>query len=139
APGAVTVIGPLVAAVRPLLLACSVYPLPTALIVSPANVATPLTALTVNVPPSVAPPGLLASDSVTGPLKLLLRLPKASWASTVSPNPPPLVTTPGGPDVIESCETGKPMTLKTSVVVSMSPSPPTTKPYVPGLSIVRPL
>ena len=37
--------------------------------VSPENVATPLVAVTVSVPPSVAPPGLFASATVTVPLK----------------------------------------------------------------------
>ena len=49
------------------------------------NVATPWFAVTVSVPPSVAPPGLFASATVTVPLKEDSRLPELSSASTVRP------------------------------------------------------
>ncbi len=57
AGGAVTSIADEVVAVSPLLSAWIVYPLATSLSVKPENVATPATALTVSVPPSVAPAG----------------------------------------------------------------------------------
>ena len=70
--------------VRPEAVAWSVSPTPGALMVTPVNVATPLTAVAVSVPPNVAPPGLAASASVTLPVKLVARLPAASSASTVN-------------------------------------------------------
>ena len=45
--------------------------------VSPENVATPPDAVTVSVPPSVAPPGLLASATVTVPLKEVIEVARA--------------------------------------------------------------
>ena len=45
--------------------------------VSPENVATPPDAVTVSVPPSVAPPGLFASATVTVPLKEVIEVARA--------------------------------------------------------------
>ena len=53
--------------------------------VRPEKVATPPDAVTVSVPPSVAPPGLFASATVTVPLKEESRLPELSSAWTVRP------------------------------------------------------
>ena len=64
--------------------------------VSPEKVATPPDAVTVSVPPSVAPPGLLASATVTVPLKEVIRLPELSSAWTVRPKGLPAVTLAGG-------------------------------------------
>ncbi len=49
---------------------------------TPANVATPPTAATVVVPPSVVLPGLAPSASVTLPVKPVTRLPNPSTAFT---------------------------------------------------------
>ena len=46
----------------------SVYPDAAFVSESPENVATPFVAVAVSVPPSVPPPGLLPSDTVSGPL-----------------------------------------------------------------------
>ena len=72
--------------------------------VSPEKVATPLDAVTVSVPPRVAPPGLLASATVTVPLKEEMGLPELSSASTVRPNGLPAVTLAGGCCVTTSCD-----------------------------------
>ena len=64
--------------------------------VSPEKVATPPDAVTESVPPSVAPPGLLASATVTVPLKDESRLPELSSAWTVRPKGVPAVTLAGG-------------------------------------------
>ncbi len=72
----------LVTAVKPVALAVSVYPVPVLLRLKSKNVATPLTAVTGVVPPSVAPPGLLPSATLTLPAKLVARLPSASSART---------------------------------------------------------
>ena len=64
--------------------------------VSPENVATPSVAVAVSVPPSVAPPGLFASTTVTVPLKEVTGLPELSSASTVRPKGLPAVTLLGG-------------------------------------------
>ncbi len=64
--------------------------------VSPEKVATPLEAVAVSVPPRVAPPGLLASATVTVPLKVVMGLPELSSAWTVRPKVLPAVTLEGG-------------------------------------------
>ena len=64
--------------------------------VSPENVATPLDAVTDSVPPSVAPPGLFASATVTVPLKEAIGLPELSSAWTVTPKGLPAVMLVGG-------------------------------------------
>ena len=69
------------------------------------KVTTPLTALTVTVPPSVLLPGLLDRAAVTPPEKLGVTFPSASSAVTVKPNPLPAVTVAGGWPVISSCVT----------------------------------
>src|SRR3989441_8989974 len=56
------------------------YPLPVSLRVKSTNVATPFTAATVVVPPSVLPPGLLPSATVTLPVKLGTGFPAGSSA-----------------------------------------------------------
>jgi hypothetical protein len=101
-PGA-TEIALEVVELSPLLVTAKVYPLPTLLSVKPENVATPLAAETVTVPPSVLPPGSLDRATVSLPLKLVATLPWASSAVTVKPKPAPAVTLDGGCVVIESC------------------------------------
>src|SRR5690606_11449451 len=64
---------------NPLALACKVYPLPGLSTVSVEKVATPATADTVLVPPSVAPPGLAPNATVTWLVALVTGLPSASW------------------------------------------------------------
>ena len=81
---ALTVNGALVAPVSPLLPATSVMPVPGALTERSANRATPFTAVTVAVPPSVAPAGLLPSAMVMAPVNALAGLPKLSCASTAT-------------------------------------------------------
>ena len=73
----------LVALARPLALALavSVY-LPTSLILRSANVATPLAAGTVVVPPSVVPVGFVPSAIVTSPVKLATTFSRVSNAVT---------------------------------------------------------
>ena len=53
--------------------------------VRPEKVATPFVAVAVSVPPRVAPPGLLASATVTVPLNEVSTLPELSSAVTVRP------------------------------------------------------
>ncbi len=81
----------------------SKYPLPTLLSVRPGKLATPLVAETVSVPPSVLLPGLLASATVSLPVKPVATLPSASSAVTVKPNPLPVVMVVGGWPVISNC------------------------------------
>ena len=64
--------------------------------VSPENVATPWLAVTVSVPPSVAPAGSFASATVTVPSKDDSRLPELSSASTVRPKGVPAARLAGG-------------------------------------------
>lgn len=72
----------LVAEVRPLLDAISVYPLPDLLTERPLKVATPCVAFTVATPSKVPPPGLAPMATVAGPAKLKPRLPPTSSACT---------------------------------------------------------
>ncbi|PYO97626.1 MAG: hemagglutinin, partial [Gemmatimonadetes bacterium] len=62
--------------------AVSVYPLPTLSMLNVENDATPFTAAMVTVPESVPPPALLAMETVTLPVKLVIVLPSASCALT---------------------------------------------------------
>src|SRR5439155_1675868 len=73
----------LVAAARPVLVALRVYPVPVLLIDRSPKVATPLTALTVDVPLSVAPPGLVPKATVMEALLPVTVLPKAPCTMTV--------------------------------------------------------
>ena len=73
--------GPLVV-VSPVADAVSVYPLPTLSMLNVENDATPFTAAMVTVPESVPPPALLAMETVTLPVKLVIVLPSASCALT---------------------------------------------------------
>ena len=82
----------------------------------------PLTALAVSVPPSVAPPGLLASDSVTPPVNVGSMLPHTSSAATSTENAAPAVTVPGGSPVTASPAAGMAVTSKASVVIEAMPS-----------------
>ena len=63
----------------------------------------PWLAVTVSVPPSVAPPGLFASATVTVPLKEVSMLPELSSASTVRPKGVPAARLAGGCCVTTSC------------------------------------
>ena len=72
--------------------------------VSPENVATPLAAVAVSVPPKVALPGLFASATVTVPSNEVIGLPELFSAVTVRPNPLPAVTLAGGCCVTTSCD-----------------------------------
>ena len=69
----------------------------------PENIATPLLAETVSVPPKVLLPGLAAKATVSLPVKPVATFPSASSAVTVNPNPLPAVTVAGGGVVIKSC------------------------------------
>ncbi len=71
--------------VNPAELATTVYPVPTLLSVNALNVATPPTALTLTVPPSVEPPGFEPIASVTVPTKPGMGLLLASRAVTMKP------------------------------------------------------
>src|SRR5690349_10723385 len=71
---------PLVAVLKPVAVAVSQYPLPVLSRVRSPKLATPFTAATVVVPPSVLPPGLLPNDTVTLPVKVGTRLFAASSA-----------------------------------------------------------
>ncbi len=64
--------------------------------VRPSKTATPSLAVTVSVPPSVAPVGLLASAMVTVPLKDGSTWPAGSSAATTTPNWSPAMTWAGG-------------------------------------------
>ena len=81
APGS-TVKALLVAPVRPPELAASVYPAPLLFDERVPKVATPATALTVVVPPSVLPPGLVPMAIVIEAVEVVTRLPSASRTST---------------------------------------------------------
>src|SRR2546428_7910911 len=72
----------LVAEVKPLTLAASVYPVPVLLRLKSTNVATPFTAATGVVPLRIAPPGFVPSAIVTLPVKLGTGFPAASSAVT---------------------------------------------------------
>src|SRR5262249_49282143 len=76
--------GLLVVPVRPALAALSVYPVPPLFNFKLLNVATPATALTVVVPLSVAPPGLVPIEIVTAAVLLVTTLPLASCTCTVT-------------------------------------------------------
>src|SRR5262245_53564479 len=73
---------PLVASERPRDAACNVYPLPALSVFKADDTATPFTADTDWVPPSVPPAGLLAIPTVTVPVRGVAVLPKASRAAT---------------------------------------------------------
>src|SRR5262249_55644596 len=91
-----TVMALVVALSTPLAETWSVQPEAALVRVRSEKVATPWLAVTVSMPPSVAPPGLLASDTVTVPLKEESRLPELSSASTVRPKELPAATLAGG-------------------------------------------
>src|SRR6266550_1723665 len=74
----------LVAPVRPVPAAVSVYPVPVLSMLSPENVATPETAITVVVPASVPPPAFVPIVTVTLPVKPVAVLPCASRAVTLT-------------------------------------------------------
>ena len=93
--------------------------------VRPEKVATPLWAVTVSVPPRVAPPGLFKRATVTLPPKLGSTLPNGSSAETTSPNPLPTVTLPGGCVVTTSWVAAAAVTSKALVVAPARPLPET--------------
>jgi hypothetical protein len=68
----------LVALVKAIEEATSVYPMPALLIDRPEKFATPFTGFTVVVPESVPPPGFAPSATVTAPVALVTVLPEAS-------------------------------------------------------------
>src|SRR5919201_2267674 len=76
---------PLVALVRPVLAARSVYPVPVLLIDRSVKLATPFTALTVNVPLSVPPPGFAAIATAIAAVLVVTVLPPASCTVTWTP------------------------------------------------------
>ena len=90
-----------VALARLVLEKVSVYPVPGRFNVSPLNVATPFTAFTVTVPPSVAVPGFVPMATVTSPANDIAVLPNASCAVTTAPMGAPTLP-PRGPVVIRS-------------------------------------
>ena len=121
------------------LVAASVYPLPTLLSVKPEKLATPLVALTVSVPPSVLLPGLLASATVSLPVKPVATFPSASSAVTVKPNPLPAVTVAGGWVVMSSCVAVPGVTEMALLVADVSVPPVTASVYpLPTLFKVTP-
>ena len=123
AVAAVTVMAPVVAELKPVPDALSVAPAPALLSVRPAKVATPALALTVEVPPSVAPLGFVANASVTLEAKLAATFPKGSSAVTTSPKPLPAVTLPGGAVVSTSWLAVAALTVMVLVVAELSPEP----------------
>src|SRR5439155_20842890 len=72
----------LFAVLSPVAVPVSRWPVPVLSGVSLAKLATPFTAATVVVPPSVLPPGLAPSDIVTSPVKPGTRFPAGSSALT---------------------------------------------------------
>ena len=89
------------------------------------NVATPLDAVAVNLPPRVALPGLLASATVTVPSKDVIGLPELFLAKTVRPNGLPAVALGGGSCVTTSCDVVRvttPIELVPGSVNQMLPS-----------------
>src|SRR2546425_11102523 len=66
--------------VSPAAPAVKVYALPPLLMLNPGNVATPLTAATVVVPPRVPPPGFAPIATVTFPEQAVTGVPRASPA-----------------------------------------------------------
>src|SRR5437773_2371186 len=74
----------LVPVAGPVALAVRVYAVPTLLIDSPANVATPPNAAWVAVPDKAPPDGLVPIASVTLPVNPVAVFPFASWAVTSS-------------------------------------------------------
>ena len=72
----------LVAEVRPVLVAESVYPVPTLLMLRPLKVATPFAAATVSVPLNVPADGFVPMARVTEFDALVTVLPAASWMVT---------------------------------------------------------
>src|SRR5437660_534252 len=74
--------GVLVPVGRPVAAAVRVYPLPVLFTLKPGKEATPPTAATVAVPPSVPPPGLAPSATVTLPVNAVAVLPCGSCAVT---------------------------------------------------------
>ena len=93
-----------------MLVAINVSPFAALSIVSPVNVATPLTACTVNVPPSVALPGFALKANVTLPLNVVAMLPYWSFTLTVMPNGLLASMSPG--DDIVNCPAAAEFTLK---------------------------
>ena len=104
AVAAVTAIGVVLPCARPLEVTVKVS-VPNLLSVRVgANVATPLTAVAVSVPPRLVPVGLPpASARVTVPLNVVSTFPDESSAFTVRPKPAPAVTVVGCA-VTASCE-----------------------------------
>ena len=87
--------------------------------VSPEKVATPLAAVTVSVPPTLTPAGLL---TVTLPVKVLTTVPKPSSAVTAKPKLLPAAMLSGGCAVTTSCvATPAGVTLMAVVVADVRP------------------
>src|ERR1035437_6719349 len=81
---AVTLNAELVALVRPVAVAASVYPVPTLLMLKDENVATPFTGVAVSVPASVPPAGLLLIAMVTALVAVVTMLPEPSSMVTAT-------------------------------------------------------
>jgi hypothetical protein len=95
----------LVAPVRGVEEATSVYPLPALLMDRPEKVATPFTGLTVVMPESVPALGFAPSVTVTPPVAFVTVLPEASWMVTAG-----AISAPA--DVLLGC------TVKTSLLAA---------------------
>ncbi len=86
--------------------------MPVLLRVKAEKVVTPLRAFTMSVPPRMPLTGLLASATVTLPVKVRSTLPKGSSALTTKPKPLPAVTLLGGCVVTTNCVAVAAATLK---------------------------
>ncbi len=120
--------------------ATSVYPTPPLSNESPANVATPLTALTVGTPESTLPPGLLPSASPTLAVEAVSTLPNASstatWTSGAKTDP--AATLAGWTRKASFATAATPMS-KGPLVAPTSPGEEAASVYpTPTLSTARP-
>src|SRR6185312_13832492 len=111
--------------VSPSPLATIVYPLAAFVSTTFVNLATPLTAFALVVPPSAPPPGFDPSASWIAPVKLVTALPAASSAvTTIVPSVEPATTEPGSTD-ITSCEAAPTIAVAVAVNVAGALSPAT--------------
>jgi len=126
---------------KPLLDAASVYPAPALLMLKVEKVATPATALTETVPPSVPLDGLVAIAMVTVALEVVTTFPFESSTSTVTAGE---IDAPAG--VLEGCTPNATLLavpgvmLKVPLTAPVRPEAAAVNVYpVPVLLMVRPL
>src|SRR5262249_17751923 len=122
AAAGVTVMGPVVAAARPLLEAWGGEPLGAFGRGGSAKAATPRAGAP-GAGPNAAPPGLRARVSATVPVKVGSMLPKSSSAAMIASNPLPAVTLFGGCVVTARRVAGAAETVRPRVVAGESASP----------------